>query len=383
MRDSLLEIETLLAAMSAAPSGRASRQAGELKVVQRLCRLLIAGEPAEKPGVANSLLKQIRDARVAGATSAPDLAVVVLQWCLDRSIYGTDAPRAAHLHHLLGEAYGRRFATIGVSEAAERATEHYQAAMDLYARAGKAAECAASHHNLGLLYQSRGDREAATREFLRAIDYPSADLTREQRAQIRHDLALVYLAGDDAAAADNAIGQLETALTEIPERASQLRAELQTAMGLAYRYRTVGDEERNLQEATRRFTQALAIFTQLADTYGIAQIQWALGGVCVRRAKMGEPHLAARALELLREAQQFFTLAKAPAYWAEIEREIGTAMTSGCRPEDSERIRLELLHYRNALRVFVEIGDTVRARSTTALIEVDEDILRAIEGRPE
>ena len=59
-----------------------SRRAGELKLVQRLCRLLVAGGPAEKPGVANSLLKQIRDARVAGATSAPDLAVVALQWCL-------------------------------------------------------------------------------------------------------------------------------------------------------------------------------------------------------------------------------------------------------------------------------------------------------------
>src|SRR5258708_2555765 len=126
MRDPLLEIETLLAAMSAAPSGRTSRPADELKLVQRLWRLVVAGGPAEKPGLANSLLKQLRDARVAGATSAPDLAVVTLQWCLEHRIHGADAPRAAHLHRLLGEAYRRRFETIGVSDTAERAREHYE-----------------------------------------------------------------------------------------------------------------------------------------------------------------------------------------------------------------------------------------------------------------
>src|SRR5258708_37158956 len=104
MRDPLLEIETLLAAMSAAPSGRASRRPGELKLVQHFCRLLIAGGPAEKPGLAKSLLKQIRDSRGAGATSAPDLAVAALQRCLEHRIHGANAPRAAHLHSLLGDA---------------------------------------------------------------------------------------------------------------------------------------------------------------------------------------------------------------------------------------------------------------------------------------
>jgi hypothetical protein len=194
---------------------------------------------------------------------------------------------------------------------------------------------------------------------------------------------LAYLAGDEPSAAENAIGQLETALTEIPETASDARATLQTTIGIVYRYRTLGDEKRNLLEATRQFTEALAIFTQLADTHGIAHVQCELGGVCLRRANMGEPRLAARALELLQEAQQFFTLAKHPGDWAQIERNIGIAMTAGWPPEDCERIRLELLHHRNALRVFAEIGDTGNARSTSDLIKVNEDLLRAIEGRPE
>ena len=42
-------------------------------------------------------------------------------------------------------------------------------------------------------------------------------LTWEQRARIRHDLALAHLAGNDAGAAEEAIRELETALTEIPE----------------------------------------------------------------------------------------------------------------------------------------------------------------------
>ena len=237
---------------------------------------------------------------------------------------GDEEAAAAHLS--LGEAYW----SLGQYP---RSVEHTSAAVDLARRAGWADAESTALGNLGTVYRETGDVRTAADNFAAALEINVRIGNRHKQVLDLMNLGVTHaVLGRMASAAD----LFERAAVLGREAASPTMTGMVTqCLGITRRY--LGD----VTEAERHLTAALAVFVEIGDLSGQANVLESLSGVHADAGRRERAREAA--VESLRLARQ----AGARRIEAAAHNSLGLAEPDPARA---------LAHYGDALAMAVEVG---------------------------
>ena len=308
-----------------------------------------------------------------------EAAISMLTMCLDvnSGLSETDPSQYSELHRLLGDAFLWQSTRTDEGQLSNVAIGHYREAIRSCPRTTNSLEWAKLQQALGVAYLQGYEEHSAVAAvacFREALEVCSPKQDVLLWATLHSDLALACLRGTSDEAAEEAIQHLKCALRVLDrESSSFFWAHAQHRLGLAYRYRSIGDNSDNLRTAISHFELALNVFSLEEDPETWAETIVELGQTVGKLSDVSDgdrDQQLDKGIRLLKMSQRVFTKLEVPREWASIELDIASLCFKRSKPDAVTTLKEANAHYQNAADTYEQLGDIGRARTIREIIAI-------------
>jgi len=310
-----------------------------------------------------------------------DDAIAALTTCVSLDVCTSEQMAKSHLY--LAEAmlsngpYGRPQVDMSCVE------QHVRTVIDMCQPNTYPELWAHAHHMLGLVEIQKGRFDEAIPHYQMALDVFAPHSSLLAWATVRSDLGLALIMGEDASCVEKSITVLEDVLRKLERcdsaSAGFLRVHAEHRLGLAYRYRTRGRTDDNIELAIRSFKSALAMMPDNSSPETRANILAEYGRALVRRIKGDRSQNVQQAIRQFGDAQKCFTKDARPKQWARLERDIGSAYIADTGRNNPEELRQACEHFHNAIETYGALKEEWLSIMTKRLLKIAQEMLHAMQ----